>query len=95
VPIHIYKETTYITEPLQADGYPDYCKALNRQYSEGVTPDNNAAVLLWQAIGPNIGPTEFDKDLPPEYFRLLGMDVPPKDGTYYLEFDSTACCINK
>ena len=57
VPFRISKETTYITEPLKADGYPNYVAVLNRQYSEGVSPDNNAAVLLWQAIGPNIGPT--------------------------------------
>jgi hypothetical protein len=86
VPFRISKESTFVTEPLQADGYPDYVAALNRQYSEGVTPDNNAAVLLWRAIGPNIGPTEYDKDLPPQYFRLLGMEVPPKDGVYFIDF---------
>ena len=41
--ITIGKETTYITEPLRPDGYPDYVAALNRRASEGVTPENNAA----------------------------------------------------
>ena len=48
----ISKETTYITEPLRADGYPDYVAALDRRFSRDVTPENNAAVLFWQAMGP-------------------------------------------
>ena len=30
----------------------DYLAALNERYSQGVTPENNAAVLLLQAVGP-------------------------------------------
>jgi hypothetical protein len=44
--ITISKETTRITEPLRPDGYVDYLAALNAHTSRGVTPDNNAAVLL-------------------------------------------------
>jgi len=31
--VTISKETTYITEPLRADGYPDYVAALNQRFS--------------------------------------------------------------
>src|SRR5438552_3526184 len=50
--ITISKGTTRITEPLTPDGYPDYLEWLNRKYSKGVTPDNNAVVLLWRIVGP-------------------------------------------
>src|SRR5215467_16284740 len=57
--ITISKETTYLTEPLRPDGYPDYVAALNQRMSEGVTPDNNAAVLLMKAFGPRDIPEQF------------------------------------
>jgi hypothetical protein len=47
----VSKETTYITEPLRADGTPDYAAWLNRKHSAGVTPENNAALVL-RAIEP-------------------------------------------
>jgi len=50
--IIVSRETTFITQPLDADGLPDYGAYLLRQASEGVTPDNNAAVLIWQAMWP-------------------------------------------
>src|SRR5437870_5722081 len=48
----ISKETTYLTEPLDKDGYIDYRAALNKLLSKGVRPETNANVLLWKAIGP-------------------------------------------
>ena len=50
--IVVSKETTFITEPLGEDGLPDYEAYLLQQGSEGVTPENNAAVLIWQAMWP-------------------------------------------
>ena len=50
--VTISKATTYITEPLRSDGYPDYIAALNQRLSKGVTPENNAVVLFWRAMGP-------------------------------------------
>ena len=59
-PIIVSKETTYLTAPLRADGLPDYEKYVLEKYREGVTPENNAAVLLLQAMGPgNMKPEEF------------------------------------
>ena len=46
----ISKETTYITRPLDQDGYVDYLAALNEAASEEVTVEINAAVLLAPAM---------------------------------------------
>lgn len=74
--IIVSKETTYITEPLGEDGLPDYEAFWVQQASEGVTPENNAAVLIWQALWPG--------DLDQEHWLLLcdalGMpEVPSQD----------------
>jgi hypothetical protein len=81
--VTISKETTYITEPLRADGYPDYVAALNERMSKGVTPDNNAAVLFWKALGPG----EIDPKHRDEYFKMLGMPSLPADGAYFVTLD--------
>ena len=80
VPFTISKETTYITEPLGKDGYPDYIAAINLHYSKGVTPENNAAVLFWRAMGPGEIPT----DRRAEYFKQLGIDPLPEKGDYFV-----------
>src|SRR5437667_181551 len=74
------KETTYVTRPVDRDGYIDYVAALNGQLRSGVTPDNNAAVLLWKAMGPR--PEK--SNMPPEFFRWLGSPAPPEVGDYHL-----------
>jgi hypothetical protein len=76
--VTISKETTYITEPLRSNGYPDYVAALNQRLSEGVTPENNAAVLLWKAMGPKMLD---DKNREP-FFRMLGIPPLPEEGDY-------------
>lgn len=50
-PIRVSKQTTYITTPLLPSGLPDYRKYIHDKLSAGATPNNNAAVLLWQALG--------------------------------------------
>ncbi|MCH8921698.1 MAG: hypothetical protein IIA67_00965 [Planctomycetes bacterium] len=72
-------ETTYLTEPLDEDGRVDYLAAINQRAAEGVTPENNAAVLYWQALGP--GP--IDEEHREEFFRRLGMKPLPVDGDYF------------
>jgi hypothetical protein len=60
-PIRVAKETTFITEPLGPDGLPDFRRYLLDEYREGVTADNNAAVLLWQALRPReLSDAEFE-----------------------------------
>jgi len=76
-------ETTYVTEPLDADGFVDYPTALNRRLGQGVTAETNANVLIWQALGPHPeGAT-----LPPEYFQWLGSPQPPEQGEYFIDSD--------
>lgn len=79
-PITISKETTFITGPLHPDGFPDYVGALNQRQSEGVTPENNSAVLFWQAVGPG----EIDADQRERFFRMLGIPQPPENGDYFV-----------
>ncbi|HMC65738.1 MAG TPA: hypothetical protein VKI65_12430, partial [Gemmataceae bacterium] len=77
----ISKETTYVTGPLDKDGYIDYAAALNKRLSQGVTPANNANVLLWQALGPQPD----GKKMPAEFFELMGTKPPPERGEYFVD----------
>jgi hypothetical protein len=78
--VTVSKATTYITEPLRPDGYPDYLGAMNRRLSQGVTPENNAVVLLWKALGPK-GITEDHRQ---RYFQMLGIAPLPEKGDYFV-----------
>ena len=49
----IGKDTTYVTGPVDKQGYIDYQSALNERLSKGVTPESNANVLFWRALGPH------------------------------------------
>jgi hypothetical protein len=82
--VTISKETTYITAPLAADGYPDYLAALNQKSSEGVTSENNAVVPLMQALGPGI----IDNKHRPQFFKMLGIAPLPEKGDYYVDIDA-------
>ncbi|HTU89104.1 MAG TPA: hypothetical protein VMF69_03310 [Gemmataceae bacterium] len=74
------KETTYVTGPLDAEGYIDYAAAVNEHWRRGVTPENNANVLLWKAFGPHPeGAT-----MPDEFFKWLGIKPPPEQGDYFV-----------
>ncbi len=84
--VTISKETTFITEPLREDGYPDYLAALNQYASEGVTVENNAAVPLWQAFGPEDMPEELRE----RFFKMLGIAPLPEEGDYCIGFDEFA-----
>ena len=46
----ISKETTFVTGPVDKDGYIDFAAALNERLGKGVTAENNANVLIWKAI---------------------------------------------
>lgn len=80
----IGKDTTYITEEVDGNGYIDYGSALNRRMSEGVTTENNALILIWQAIGPH----PEGLAMSPDYFKWLGINPPPEKGEYYVPLDS-------
>ena len=61
-PIVVSRETTYITEPLLPSGRPDYRKYVEQKLRDSVTPENNAAVLLWQTMGPGTSGDSLKKD---------------------------------
>jgi tetratricopeptide (TPR) repeat protein len=77
--VTISRETTYITEPLRKDGSVDYAAALDERFRQGVTPENNAAVLLWEAMGPG----KITEDVRERYFQMLGMTPLPEKGDYF------------
>jgi hypothetical protein len=81
VRLHISPETTVISSPLRADGTPDYAAYLNDEWSAGVTPENNAAVDLIRAFGPEI----INELIRKEYFDLLGIPV-PEGPALFVEF---------
>jgi lysophospholipase L1-like esterase len=77
----IGKDTTVVMGPLDKDGRVDYVTALNDRLQKGVTPDNNAVVLIWKAFGPHPeGAT-----MPPEFFQRLGIPAPPEKGDYFVD----------
>jgi hypothetical protein len=86
VALTISKQTTYITEPLRKDGYVDYIAALNRMFSAGVTPENNADPPLLKAFGPG----EIDPKYRDEYYRLLGIPSAAEKGGSFVKLDDFA-----
>jgi hypothetical protein len=73
-PFAIAKETTYYTAPVRADGTIDYAEAINERLGRGVTPENNAAVPLLDAIQAG------NADMPAHYVRVrekLGIPARP------------------
>jgi hypothetical protein len=76
------RETTFITEPLDKDGYPDYETALNKHLKGTIKPEANACVRLWDAWGPT---PEGGKPLHADYWKWLGREVPPEKGEYFID----------
>jgi hypothetical protein len=81
--VTVAEDTTVITQPLRKDGYVNYLAALNNRAAEGVTPENNAAVPFWQAMGPS----GIKPEMRSRYFQMLKMTPPPEKGDYYISFD--------
>jgi hypothetical protein len=74
------KDTTHVLGPLDKTGRIDYETALNEKLREGVTPDNNAAVLLFKAFGPHPDGAK----LPDDFFKWLKVPAPPEKGDYFV-----------
>ena len=75
------KETTFVTGPLDKDGFIDYPVAFNAQLSQSVTPENNANVLIMRALGPR----PLGHAMTPGYYEAMGISSPPEDGTYFVD----------
>ena len=71
-PIVVSPATTLITEPLAADGLPDYAAHVLARAGRGTPPDDNAAVPLLMALWP----LELDDADLPAVCQELGIDVP-------------------
>ena len=79
----ISEETTRISGPLNDDGTINYVAAQNEYYGKGVTGENNAAILLIQAFGPEFLPDETRGKV---LSQLEITDLPEK-GEYLLLLD--------
>ena len=77
----IGKETTHVIEPIDPYGYVDYQAALNAELSNGVTPDNNGNVLMWNALGPHPD----SANIPDGYFQAMKIPAPPRKGEYFVQ----------
>ena len=79
--IPLGKDTTRVLGPLDAWGHVDYAAAINERRTKEIKPADNAAVLLWRAIGPRPeGALASDK-----HFTILGMERPPEKGEYFVD----------
>lgn len=65
--IIVSPQTTYITKPLSPKGLPDYEQYALERSRKGVTPENNAAALLWRALWPG--------DLEPKYYAAMADEL--------------------
>ncbi len=77
--ITVSKETTYVTEPVNEDGFVDLVTAINAIMSEGVTTETNAAALIFPALGPKPDGTQMSK----RFFEELGVPYPAEEGNYF------------
>jgi hypothetical protein len=77
-PFTVSEETTRLLGPLTGDGRVDFVTALNEIRRQGVTPENNAAVPFWRAVGP----ARIDVEQRGEFFRVLGIEPLPDEGEY-------------
>ncbi len=59
VKLVISPETTYITEPLTAEGYPDYATVINAKLAAGTRQQDNAAIDILHAVGIDVIPEEY------------------------------------
>jgi hypothetical protein len=81
-PLTISKQTTYLVEPLDGDGCVDYFAALNQLDSQGVTPENNAGLLLVRVMGTS----DFTPEERTRFYQLLGIEPLPEPGSYLTDF---------
>jgi hypothetical protein len=87
--IPIGKETTRVTGPVGDDGYIEHLAAMNAAASEGVTAENNAAVLLLRAIDLSSIPASDRERL----CKTLGIE--PSQGSAGLFQDNAAFLTNQ
>lgn len=77
--IKVSKATTFLTGPLDAEGFVDYAAAIDQAASQGITVEDNFEVALCQLVGPAVIP----ENVRSEYFKRLGIEQPPSDARYF------------
>jgi hypothetical protein len=81
--IHPTYETTRITGPKLPDGSIDYIAAVEKHFGLDVTPENNAAIPILQALGRKALP----QNQPPNGITdRLGMPPLPEKGDYFIAY---------
>jgi hypothetical protein len=71
--IEVSPTTTYVTAPLRADGLPDYEVYIRDRGRSGVTPQKNAAAVIW----PMVWPGELSPQHCQPVAKELGIDAFP------------------
>lgn len=72
--LQISQETTYFTEPVNADGTIDYVAAINQYLGKGVDPQDNAFALMLPLL-VDLDPTETQRAHYTRLFAELGLDL--------------------
>lgn len=71
-------DTTVALGPVDKDGFIDYETALNERMRGKTTPDSNAVVLLFAAVGPKPEGAELHAD----FYKWLGIPAPAAEAGY-------------
>ena len=80
-------ETTVFTGPRREDGSIDYVAAVNQHLGEGIEPADNAAVVIADLMPPDAWGKPWVRV---EYFRGLGVEAPPDDAIFFIEWKDYA-----
>lgn len=83
VKIIISHDTTRITGPVNSDGTINYVAAMNEEFGKGVTAENNAAIILLRAFGPEF----LEAETRDKVLEILEIDPLPEDGDYFVSLD--------
>lgn len=79
VKLTVGPDTTFVTGPLNPDGTVNYVAAWNEINGKGVTPENNATVLILRAVGPK---AIVDEKFRAPLLKAMGLSDLPEKGEY-------------
>ena len=83
IPITPSRQTTYFSGPVLPDGTIDYVAAQNAYFSNGVTPENNVARILFAVLGSRA----VQKPYPTSALKEIGLRLPPSDEGCFVPLD--------
>jgi hypothetical protein len=76
----ISEATTHVLGPINDDGTVNYVAALNGRLGQGVTQENNAALLILRALGP----TALEEKVRSQVLSELRISSLPVEGEYFV-----------